>query len=145
MHYFITSQTMQLSLHTSGVCLKLSFQFSSADSAWLSYYKCVPNVYLKHNFVLSFQPNSVPDALASLPNLFTSPFGSVCAWTTGQKFNVDVCALLLPTQFTTNSDTACGFSMFSNHEFPTHVARAKALRQLSNSNIFLTVTFKINF
>lgn len=29
------------------------------------------------------------------------------------KLNVDVCTLLSPSQFTTNSDSACGFSVFS--------------------------------
>ncbi|KAF2980747.1 hypothetical protein EK904_001278 [Melospiza melodia maxima] len=38
-------------------------------------------------------PNSAPDALASVPNLFTSPFGSVCAWSTGQKFEIELIAV----------------------------------------------------
>lgn len=78
----------------------LAVQFSSADNASLSYSKCVPNVYLKHNFVISFQPNSAPDALASVPNLIISPFGSVCAWTIGEKFKIECECLCSSFTFT---------------------------------------------
>lgn len=56
------------------------------------------------------------------------------------KLNVDVCALLSPSQFTTNSDSACGFSVFSkpliSHACSKTCSIEVAFKQQETENIF---------